>query len=82
MRGFQSSTDVSLFAPAGTPDAIVRALHAALVGALKSPEVREPMLKQGSTIVGGTPEEFTTYIAQELAKWRDVIRSRGIKVQQ
>jgi tripartite-type tricarboxylate transporter receptor subunit TctC len=82
IAGFQSSTDLSLFAPAGTPDAIVRALHVALVAALKSPEVREPMLKQGSTIVGGTPEEFRTYIAQESAKWRDVIRSRGIKVQQ
>jgi len=82
IAGFQSSTDVALFAPAGTPDAILREFHQALMKALKSPEVREPMLKQGAIIVGGSPEEFKSYFANESAKWRDVIRSRGIKVQQ
>jgi tripartite-type tricarboxylate transporter receptor subunit TctC len=82
IAGFQSSTDVALFAPTGTPEAIIRKLHHALVNALKSPEVREPMLKQGAIIVGGSPEEFKSYFATESAKWRDVIRSRGIKVQE
>jgi tripartite-type tricarboxylate transporter receptor subunit TctC len=82
IAGFQSSTDVALFAPAGTPEAISRKLHQALMNALKSPEVREPMLKQGAIIVGGSPEEFKSYLATESAKWRGVIRSRGIKVQE
>jgi len=82
VAGFQSSTDLALFAPAGTPDPSIRKLHQALVSALKSAEVRDPMLKQGAIIVGGSPDEFKTYIAQESSKWRDVIRSRGIKVQQ
>ena len=82
IAGFQSSTDVALFAPAGTPEAIIRKLHQTLMSVLKSPEVREPMLKQGAIIVGGSPEEFESYFARESAKWRDVIRSRGIKVQE
>jgi tripartite-type tricarboxylate transporter receptor subunit TctC len=82
VAGFQSSTDVSLFAPAGTPAPIIRRLHEALVAALKSPEVRGPMLAQGAIIVGGSPEEFGAYLAQESRKWGEVIRSRGIKVQQ
>jgi tripartite-type tricarboxylate transporter receptor subunit TctC len=82
VAGFQSSTDVSLFAPAGTPAPIIRRIHQALVAALKSPEVRGPMLAQGAIIVGGSPEEFGAYLAQESRKWGEVIRSRGIKVQQ
>src|SRR5262249_56516218 len=78
VAGFQSSTDVALFAPAGTPAPIIRRLHEALVAALKSPEVRGPMLAQGAIIVGSSPEEFGAYLAQESRKWGEVIRSRGI----
>ena len=56
VAGFQSSTDVSMLAPAGTPPAIIQRVSAVLLGALKSPEVREPMLKQGAIIVGGSPD--------------------------
>jgi len=82
VAGFQSSTDISMFVPAGTPPAVIAKISAALRDALKSPEVREPLLKQGAIIVGGTPEQFPTYFAQESGKWGEIIRSRGIKVQQ
>jgi tripartite-type tricarboxylate transporter receptor subunit TctC len=81
LPGFQSSTDVALLAPAGTPDPIIRRLHGALVAALQAPQVRDPLLAQGAILVGGSPEEFKTYVAQEQAKWGEVIRVRGIKAQ-
>ena len=60
IAGFQSSTDVALFAPAGTPEAIIRKLHQTLMSVLKSPEVREPMLKAGRhhrrRLAGGVQE--------------------------
>jgi tripartite-type tricarboxylate transporter receptor subunit TctC len=82
VASFQSSTDLALFAPAGTPAPIIRRVHQAVIAALKSPEVRGPMQAQGAIIVGSSPEEFGAYLAQESGKWREVILSRGIKVQQ
>jgi tripartite-type tricarboxylate transporter receptor subunit TctC len=78
--GFQSSTDVALLAPAATPPAIIGRISAVLLAALKSPEVRDPLLKQGAIIVGGTPDEFPAYYAKESGKWGEIIRSRGISL--
>jgi tripartite-type tricarboxylate transporter receptor subunit TctC len=78
--GFQSSTDVALLAPAATPPAIIARVSAVLLSALKSPEVRDPLLKQGAIIVGGTPDEFPAYYAKESGKWGEIIRSRGISL--
>src|SRR5262245_27934410 len=82
LAGFQSSTDVSLLAPAGTPEPIIARVHGALVAALRVPQVRERLLDLGAILIGGSPTEFPGYLAQESAKWRDVIRERGIKLQQ
>jgi tripartite-type tricarboxylate transporter receptor subunit TctC len=81
LDGFQSSTDVALLVPAGTPEPIMQRLHRAVVDALRSPQVREPLLAQGAILVGGSPGEFASYVTRESAKWRDVIRARGIKLQ-
>jgi tripartite-type tricarboxylate transporter receptor subunit TctC len=79
--GFQSSTDVALLVPAATPPAIVKTLSTALIAALKSPEVREPLSKQGVVIAAGTREDFPADSAQETAKWSEIVGSRGIKLQ-
>jgi tripartite-type tricarboxylate transporter receptor subunit TctC len=76
--GFQSSTDVALLVPAATPPAIIKTLSTALIAALKSPEAREPLSKQGVIIAAGTPEDFPAYYAKESAKWGEIIKSRGI----
>jgi len=76
--GFQSSTDVSLLAPAATPPAIIKKLSETLMAAMKPPEAREPLAKQGVIVVIGTPEQFPAYFAAENKKWSEIIRSRGI----
>jgi tripartite-type tricarboxylate transporter receptor subunit TctC len=80
ITGFQSSTDVAMLAPAGTPPAVIQRVSIALLAALKSPEVRDPLLKQGGLIVGGSPDQFPAYYAQESSKWGEIIRSRGISI--
>ena len=80
LPGFQSTTDVAMFAPAGTPEPIVRRLHAAMTSALKSPEVAEPLLAQGVILVGGSPQEFPRYLAEEASKWRNLIRTQNLKL--
>jgi tripartite-type tricarboxylate transporter receptor subunit TctC len=80
--GFQSSTDVAMLAPAGTPAPIIKRVSAAFLATLKMPEVQAALLKQGAIIVGGSPEQFPAYYTQESAKWRDIIQSRGISIKQ
>lgn len=80
--GFQSSTDVALFAPAKTPATTIQRISAALLTVLKSPELREQFKKLGVFIVGGSPDQFAAYYSQESAKWGEIIRSRGITMSQ
>ena len=69
-----------VFAPAGTPRAIVDKLHAAIAAAARSPELRERLAKQGDEIVVEGPDKFRAYQQAELAKWRDVIGKAGLKL--
>ena len=54
-----------LVAPAGTPDAIVVRLNTAINDALKMPAIRDTLLKFSSEPLGGTPQEFTAFVAAE-----------------
>ena len=82
VAGFESSTDLAVFTPAGTPKPILQRIHSALVAAIKSADVSAVLHKEGAIIVAGAPEDFPAYFAKENAKWRDIILSRGIKEQQ
>jgi tripartite-type tricarboxylate transporter receptor subunit TctC len=64
---------------AGTPDAIVKRLNAALVKALQSPDVRDKLVAQGVVPVGNTPEEFAAFIRAESARWAKVVKAAGIR---
>jgi tripartite-type tricarboxylate transporter receptor subunit TctC len=79
---FESGAWYGLAAPAGTPRLIITRLRAAIVETLKSNEVAEKLtnLSAGS-IVGNTPEEFTTFIRTERAKWGRVIQRAGLKLE-
>ncbi|MBV9560863.1 MAG: tripartite tricarboxylate transporter substrate binding protein, partial [Bradyrhizobium sp.] len=79
--GFQSTTDVSCFVPAGTPDPAIQRLSAAIKTAFKLPQVTKPLLEAGLILVAGTPEEFPQYFAEERAKWRKLIETQNIKLQ-
>jgi len=67
-----------LFLPAGTPDHLVRAVHAALIAALRDAEVKERFRQLGLTTVGNTPQEFGKVVARDLEKYRKVIVESGI----
>ncbi len=72
---------VAMFAPAGTPEALVARINAAARAALAAPEVVERLRALAVTPVGGSVAEFPAYWAAESAKWRDVIRARNIRVE-
>lgn len=66
---------------AGTPPDLVAKLNAEFNAALQVPEVRERLGATGMVPVGGTAEQFTTHIRNEMARWDRVIKTRGIKVE-
>lgn len=66
-------------APKGLPADIKKKLHAALLTALADPAIKERFVDVGFEVVGSTPEQFAAFQAQEYARWKKVIETRGIK---
>lgn len=73
LSGFSAFPINYLTATAGTPKPIIDKLNREVNAVLQLPEVREMFLKNGSTVVGGTPEEMAALIESESAKWKKVI---------
>jgi tripartite-type tricarboxylate transporter receptor subunit TctC len=69
-----------LFAPANTPANVVRAMHREVIRALRDPGVKEQFAKQGSVIIGSTPEEFAAVIKSEVAKYRKIITDNNLQI--
>ncbi len=67
-------------APRGLPKDVKDKLHGAMVKALQDPEVAKSMNEQGIEIVANTPEQFTQFLQQELAKWKAVIETGKITI--
>ena len=76
--GYEAATWYGLLAPAGTPKAIISALHGQVVRILAS-ETRQRLLAQGFEPAGSSPSEFASYIRAEIVKWAKVIRDAGIQ---
>ena len=67
-----------LFAPAKTPDRVLRQLHKAVLAALHTPEVKERYAQLGLVVVGNTPQEFSQVVKADVEKFRKVILESGI----
>jgi len=79
LPGYESATEFGMFAPAGTPAALITRLNQEMVQALNRPEVKEKLFHFGATVVGGSPAEFAATVSNEMAKWGKVIRAAGIR---
>ncbi len=77
--GATSTTWTGMLVPAGTPRAIVSRLNAAVIDALRSPEVKDRLQAAGAEAAGTTPAQFAAYIKAELDKWGKVVRVTGAK---
>ncbi len=72
---------VGLWAPAGTPAAIVEDLNRAANAALGSPEMKEAMTKLGISPSIGSVKDFSDFIAAEAPRWADIVKVSGTQVQ-
>lgn len=76
---YEATTWYGMLAPAVTPRAIVTALNARVVNALKDAKLQARIAAQGADVAAGTPEDFATYIRTEQVKWAKVVRESGAR---
>ena len=80
VAGYLAPTWTGVIAPAGVPRPIVDKLNAAINKALTSESFKEKFAKIGDEPAGGTPEEFAATIKADSAKWADVVRRSGARL--
>ncbi|MFW8566548.1 Bug family tripartite tricarboxylate transporter substrate binding protein [Orrella sp. 11846] len=70
-----------ILAPAGVPADVVETVNKALNQALQNPELIEKLQASGGQVLGGTPEQFQTYLDQEIERWGTLVKESGVTMQ-
>ena len=81
VKGYEASTFTGLFAPAGTPPAVVEKIHGGLRKALAAASVKERFQGMGVEIIEMGQAEFASYVRTDFDKWRKVAREGNIVVE-
>ncbi|MGH8634335.1 MAG: tripartite tricarboxylate transporter substrate binding protein [Burkholderiales bacterium] len=68
-------------APKATPQSVVARLHAETIKVLREPTVRQRFETEGADVIGSSPDQFSAFIAIEIAKWTKVVADAGIKAE-
>jgi tripartite-type tricarboxylate transporter receptor subunit TctC len=76
---YESSLWYALLAPAATPQPAIKRVHAETLKILKAPDFAEQLLSQGAEPVGNSPRELAKFIAEEVARWTQVIEKANIR---
>jgi len=78
LTNFEMSSWQAVYAPKGTPKAVVNKLNAEIVKILALPDVKDKLSNQlGMTIVGSSPEELAAHMAKEIPRWAELVRKSG-----
>jgi tripartite-type tricarboxylate transporter receptor subunit TctC len=78
--GMEDYTWIGMFVPAGTPGEIAQRLNAAVLNAVKSPEIRQRLEDLAFEVTAEPLAEPAAYVKSEVAKWAKVVRDTGAKV--
>ncbi|MES3001230.1 MAG: tripartite tricarboxylate transporter substrate-binding protein [Pseudomonadota bacterium] len=76
--GFSVQSFLGFVVPKGTPRDVVQAIRNDIVASLKLPDVVATLGAGGVDIVGGTPEEFDRFIAEQVPRWAGIAKRTGI----
>jgi len=79
--GFEFGGWQGILVPAGTPRDIVQRLHTAILRAINTQEFKDYLAREGSVLVGSTPEEFSAFLRAEVIKLTPIIRASGAKAE-
>lgn len=72
---------LGLFAPTGTPAAIVNRINEEVNKVLQMPDIRQKIAGQGVSVGGGSSAEFAAFVKADYARWGEVARKSGVKVE-
>jgi tripartite-type tricarboxylate transporter receptor subunit TctC len=78
---FEATNVTGLIAPAGTPRDVVDKLNAATQKVIAQAAFKEKLAGLGADAVGGSPEQFATYIRDDLSKWTRIVKDANVKVE-
>jgi tripartite-type tricarboxylate transporter receptor subunit TctC len=81
LNGYEATAWQGLFAPAGTARATIDAIAAQVDRIWKSPDVIKSLQAVGAEPVTTTPDEFTEYAKTERAKWGEVVKAAGVRIE-
>lgn len=80
VSGVDIVTWFGLFAPAGTPRAVVDRLNAEVIKALATDSVKQQLATLGDYPVGTSVDEFSAFVRSEHKRWVDVVKAAGVKI--
>lgn len=81
LPGFEVTAWFGLFAPAGTPEPIIRQLNTEVVKILNTAEMQKSLPQHGIVPAGGSPQELGNHLREEIQKWSVVVKEAGIKIE-
>jgi tripartite-type tricarboxylate transporter receptor subunit TctC len=80
VKGYDLGSWYALAAPAGTPKEVIARLNAETLKALKVQDVVKRLGASGYEVTTGTPEDYTAFVREEVAKWGKIVRSINLKI--
>ncbi len=80
VRDFEAATYTGIFLPSAAPKDIVQRVYGALSKVLDMPATRDAFNRLGAEVIKSTPEELTTRLRNDLARWKKVQQQTGIKL--
>ncbi len=78
--GYEVTTWYALWAPAGTPQDVVNKLQQEVAKAMASQQLKDVWAQQGASPGGNTPSEFGAFVKAEIAKWAEVVKASGARI--
>jgi tripartite-type tricarboxylate transporter receptor subunit TctC len=79
LPGYDVTPWFAVFAPASTPQSIIKKINAALIASMNSPEIKEKFEGIGAESIGSSPEELAKYLNKEIERWEKIISMNNIK---
>jgi tripartite-type tricarboxylate transporter receptor subunit TctC len=80
VKNFESTVWVGVAATGGTPQPVIRRLHDELMRALHAPDMQARLAPLGAEPVGSTPEQFAALIKADIARWAQVVKASGVRL--
>jgi tripartite-type tricarboxylate transporter receptor subunit TctC len=80
VKDMDASIWVGLFAPAGTPPAVIERINKEVNRVLKTPETAQKIEAGGVNVVGGSSKDFAEFVKKDYANWGRIVKESGVKL--